>query len=906
MDPTVTVGTGSSAAAIARTEWPVALSAVVSVTCLALLPKTFGQGGAPWHVGIAIPVFAPSTWVIALVVAFVVLLATTWRRLRWMPVLVSGIAALALCIGLGMVTRGGASTRELVGAVQYLSAPVAFAVGCLFAKHRSAVLALRLTSAGVIAAQFCCAALQWLGVPLNPMGTVEAARFLGDRTNGTLNHPVNLAKAVVLVLALYYLTTGPDSRLGLGRLQLPAIVGRYGIPAAALATTALTGSRTGLLAVLMLIVMGELMLRRLGAEGAPTGRRSRQTVIGFILLGIGVLAVAPVFIVRMIADPTGGARGQIMSSALEFLASKPWWGIGPNNYVEVVGRIDPVVAGGVPVHNGVLLAAVELGIPGAVILLTPASALAVLCVWKGVFRPNLVPAFCLTFTVAYFGIVATTYGVMAESMLPLWFLVLGVATVWLVEDHQHQDHRRGNRGGDAATREGHRSADQGGGAPAGEEKRPGQAASGNPVLAGSSRRPNVRGVVGGASALAASRIAGSGLQAVAMVLLARYVDPQGFGAFGGYFGAVAFLAVVADAGVSTALLRWRALGRDTAVSAGLRLNVLTTIGGLVIAAAIGLGLTAGTMAPWIAVLLAAGWMLDKNVETMLSLAIADGRMGHAVVSILGRKAVQVAIFVSAVNLGGEPFAWLAYGLVVASALGQVHVRFVVRISGSAAAADVWRAALDSRAYLVSNVSAQARVLDATVVSLVAPGAGAGLYAAASRIFSPFVSIPSALSTVLVPHSATARAGEARRLFWRMNLAVVLVVGAISAAGMAAAPWLAELLFGETYSGAGVVIAVMLAGVPSFCASSPCGAVLQGVGRGALVAKIGVVSAAALLVTVAGGAALFGAVGAAAAVSLTYLFKHASLLVVGDAVLRSDRVMPVVPHTAGHSTSAAYR
>ncbi|MEU5941261.1 O-antigen ligase family protein [Micromonospora sp. NPDC047548] len=905
MGPTVTVGTGSSAAAIARTEWPVALSAAVSVICLALLPKTFGQGGAPWHVGIAIPVFAPSTWMIALLVASVVLLATTWRRLRWMSVLVSGIGALALCIGIGSVIRGGASTRELVGAVQYLSAPVAYAVGCLFAMHRSAVPALRLTSAGVIAAQFGCAALQWLGVPLNPMGTVEAARFLGDRTNGTLNHPGNLAKAIVLVLALYYLTTGPDSRLGLGRLQLPAIVGRYGIPAAALATAALTGSRTGLLAVLMLMVVGELMLRRLGAAGVRTGRRSRETVIGFILLGIGVLAVAPVFIIRMIADPAGGARAQIVSSALEFLASKPWWGIGPNNYVEVIGRIDPLVASGVPVHNGVLLAAVELGIPGAVILFTPASALAVLCVWKGVFRPTLIPAFCLTFTVAYFGIAATTYGVVAESMLPLWFLVVGVATVWLVEDHQHQDQRRGDRGGDAPTREGHGSADQGGGAPeGGEEKRHGRDASGIPVRAGSSWGPNVRGVVGGASALAASRIAGSGLQAVAMVLLARNVDPQGFGAFGGYFGAVAFLAVVADAGVSTALLRWRALGRDTAVSAGLRLNVLTTIGGLVIAAAIGLSLTAGTMAPWIAVLLAAGWMLDKNVETMLSLAIADGRMGHAVVSILGRKAVQVAIFVTAVELGGEPFASLAYGLVVASVLGQVHVRFAVRISGSAAAADVWRAVLDSRAYLVSNVSAQARVLDATVVSLVAPGSGAGLYAAASRIFSPFVSIPSALSTVLVPHSATARAGEARRLFWRMNLAVVLVVGAISAAGMAAAPWLAELLFGEIYSKAGVVIAVMLAGVPSFCASSPCGAVLQGVGQGALVAKIGVVSAAALLVTVAGGAALFGAVGAAAAVSLTYLFKHASLLVVGDAVLRSERAMPVVPHTAGHSTSAA--
>lgn len=895
MSPAVTAGTGSSAAAVARAEWPVVLSAAVPVICLALLPKTFAPADAPRHIGIAIPIFAPSTWMIALIAASVVLLATAWRRLRWLPVLALAISALALCIGIGSVVRGGASTRELVGAVQYLSAPIAYAVGCLLATHRAAGPALRLAAAGIIVAQFGCSALQRLGVPLNPMGTAEAARYLGDRTNGTLNHPVNLAKAIVLVLALYYITTGRDSRIGFGRLQLPAIVGRYGIPAAALATTALTGSRTGLLAVVMLIVMGELMQRRRTAVGLRTGRRSRETVIGLVLLGIGVLAAAPVFIARMIADPSGGARAQVVSSALEFLAREPWWGIGPNSYVEVVGRTDPLVASGVPVHNGFLFAAVELGIPGALLLFAPAFALAVLCVRRGVFRPTLTSAFCLTFTVAYFGMVVTTYGVVAESMLPLWFLVVGVATVWLISDagsadQQHEDRRPEDQGSE--------------GSEGGVEQRHHRVAPGTRVRAGSSLRLNLRGVVGGASALAASRIAGSGLQAVVMVLLARHVDPQGFGAFGGYFGAVAFLTIVADAGVSTALLRWRALGHDVAVRAGLHLNVLTTIGGLVIAAAIGLSLTAGTMASWIAVLLAVGWMVDKNVETVLSLAIADGRMGHAVVSILGRKAVQVVIFVTAVELGGEPFASLAYGLVAASVLGQVHVRFAVRTPGRATAGDVWRAVLDSRAYLVSNVSAQARVLDATVVSLVAPGAGAGLYAAASRIFSPFVSIPSALSAVLVPRSATARTHAARRLFWRMNLAVVLVVGAVSTAGVVTAPWLAEALFGEVYSGAGVVIAVMLAGVPSFCASSPCGAVLQGVGRGALVAKIGVVSAAALLIAVAAGAVLFGAVGAAAAVSLTYLLKHASLLVAGDAVLRSDRAVPVVPNAAAHSTSAA--
>jgi O-antigen/teichoic acid export membrane protein/O-antigen ligase len=818
---------------------------------------------------------------VVLVIAFAQLLLISWRRPGRLLLLLLPLLALAGDLGIGMIVRGGAGTRELVGAVHYLSAPIAFAVGLALATHRAATEALRLTSAVVVVAQFGCAALQRLGLPLNPMGTAEAARYLGDRANGTLNHPDNLAKAIVLVLALYFLTTGSDTRLGYRRFVLPAVVGRYGISAVALATVALTGSRTGLLATLLLLVVGELMLRR-RAGGPGTGWSRRQTVFGLALLGAGVVAIAPVFIARMIADPSGGSRAQVLPSALDVLGSEPWWGIGPNSYLEVVGRIDPLVAGGLPVHNGFLYAAVEVGIPGAVILFAPIIALVVLCVRRGVFRSALIPAFCLTFTAAYLGIALTTYGVVAESMLPLWFLAIGVATARLA-------YSQTAAGPESETPDGEGRESQG----QGSEER----ARGAPDRAALLRRLNLRGVVGGASALAAARIAGSGLQAVAMVLLARQVAPESFGVFGGYFGAVAFLTIVADAGLSTGLLRWRALGLGTAVDAGLRLNVLTTIGGLVVAAAVGLALTAGSIAPWICVLLAIGWMVDKNVETVLSVLIADGRLGHAVGSIVGRRFVQVAIFVVAVGLGAEPFASLACGLAAASALGQIHARSVVRIPDRASTPEVWRALRESRAYLVSNVSAQARVLDATVVALVVPGTGAGLYAAASRIFSPFVSIPSALSAVLVPRSARAQAGEARRLFWRMNAAVILAVGVVSVAGIVAAPWLAGALFGEGYSGAGTVIAVMLAGVPSFCASSPCGAVLQGVGRGALVAKIGAVSAVALLAAVAAGAALFGAVGAAAAVSVTFVLKHASLLAVGDAALRDDRASSVVPSPA---------
>lgn len=895
MSVRVREGSGSPAAALSPAGWPVALGAALLVTCLALLPKTFAAADAPRHIGVAIPVFAPSTWMIVLAVAFAQLLLMNWRRPRRLLLLVLPLLVLAGDLGIGFLVRGGASTREWVGAVHYLSAPIAFAVGLSLATHRAAAEALRLTSAAVVVAQFGCAALQRLGLPLNPMGTAEAARYLGDRANGTLNHPDNLAKAIVLVLALYFLTSGPDTRIGFRQFELPAFVGRYGVPAIALATVALTGSRTGLLATVMLLVVGELMLRRRAAAGPGTGRSRRQTVIALALLGVGVIAIAPVFIARMIADPSGGSRADVVPSALEVLGNEPWWGIGPNSYLEVVGRIDPLVASGLPVHNGFLYAAVELGIPGAVILFAPIIALVVLCARRGIFRPALTPAFCLTFAVAYLGIGLTTYGVVSESMLPLWFLATGVAMARLAHRRAPEGQASEEQGSEEQGSEERRTEDQR------TEERVSAAV---PVRAALLRRLNLRGVVGGASALAAARIAGSGLQAVAMVLLARQVAPESFGVFGGYFGAVAFLTIVADAGVSTGLLRWRALGLGTAVDAGLRVNVLTTIGGMVIASAIGLALTAGSIAPWICVLLAVGWMVDKNVETVLSVLIADGRLGHAVASIVGRRFVQVAIFVIAVALGGGAFASLACGLAVASVLGQIHVRSVVKISDRASTAEVWRALRESRAYLVSNVSAQARVLDATVVALVVSGAGAGLYAAASRIFSPFVSIPSALSAVLVPRSATARAGEARRLFWRMNAAVVLAVGAVCVAGIVVAPWLAGALFGEVYSGAGAVIAVMLAGVPSFCASSPCGAVLQGVGRGALVAKIGVVSAVGLLAAVAAGAALFGAVGAAAAVSLTYVLKHVSLLAVGDAALREDRASPVVPNAAPHSTSAA--
>jgi O-antigen ligase len=141
------------------------------------------------------------------------------------------------------------------------------------------------------------------------------------------------------------------------------------------------------------------------------------------IASIGLLASYPVLQRRFEEDPSGGSRGILQEIGLNAVMDHPLVGVGPNSYVSVVGLSDALTASGVPVHNAFLLAAVELGIAGAVALWLP-----VLWTFARGFRLRkelgivqapaaTAAAFLAPFTLSAF----TGWGLLAD---PLWALLM--------------------------------------------------------------------------------------------------------------------------------------------------------------------------------------------------------------------------------------------------------------------------------------------------------------------------------------------------------------------------------------------------------------------------------------------------------------------------------------------------
>ncbi|OLT52240.1 O-antigen ligase [Cellulosimicrobium sp. CUA-896] len=115
-----------------------------------------------------------------------------------------------------------------------------------------------------------------------------------------------------------------------------------------------TLSRGNILACGVLVVVWAFAISR---------RRFSGRAFGIVLLaGAASVPFLGTLLVRFRLDPDGGSRPELMRAAVEQLQRSPWWGTGPNSYVEVVGRFDTATAYGLPVHNAALLLLCELGV----------------------------------------------------------------------------------------------------------------------------------------------------------------------------------------------------------------------------------------------------------------------------------------------------------------------------------------------------------------------------------------------------------------------------------------------------------------------------------------------------------------------------------------------------------------
>jgi hypothetical protein len=396
-----------------RFGWP-GLGLVVLLCSLALYPKSFSGDPDLRHVGIAQSVPAVATYTVVLLgIAYVLLLRILHHPTsRGVPASVLVFAGF-LAVGLGVIWQGTA--EQLAGALQLGLGFCAWFVGAqlgppILAQERR-VRWIANTIAGIIGIETLVALLQRIGFTINPMTAANAA-LLGDRVNGTTNHPDNLGKLLLLFLILCLGLMGTNDARTRRTLWFAMVL--MFIP------LGLSQGRANLLAALTAILFWALL---------SGGRRSLAVRLGIPLAAIlVVLPFAGTIATRIQEDPNGGPRAGLAAAALEQIDRQPW-GVGPNAYVSVVSKYDAVTASGYPVHNTFLLTAAELGVLGALLFWLPVTGL-VAVAWISRKRPGFTGSFALAIVASAPGLYvvnATGWAILRGPLLPLWFLVCGIA-----------------------------------------------------------------------------------------------------------------------------------------------------------------------------------------------------------------------------------------------------------------------------------------------------------------------------------------------------------------------------------------------------------------------------------------------------------------------------------------------
>jgi hypothetical protein len=406
-------GFGFAVAAARRPGWPI-LALIVLFASLILLPRSLTPDPHSKHIGIAQSVPALATYSVAVLgIGYLLLLRVLYRpRARSLPIPVFIFLGF---LGIGLVAIWRGTDEQLAGALQLSLGFCAWFVGgqlgpLLLSKPRS-VRWIATMIAGIVGIETLVSMLQREGFRINPMRPALAA-IMGNRTNGTTNHPDNLGKVLLLllILALGLMgTTDARSR----RLLWIAIVGMF-IP------LGLTQGRANIVAALATVVLWALL-----------AGRSRPLAIRLglpILVVAAVLPFASSIAKRIEEDPNGGGRASLASAAYEQIHRQPW-GTGPNSYVSVVSSYNYLTSTGYPVHNTFLLTVGELGLLGAILFWLPLAGLIVVA-WLCRKRPGFEGSFALAIVASAPGLYvvnATGWGLVSFFPLPLWFLICGIA-----------------------------------------------------------------------------------------------------------------------------------------------------------------------------------------------------------------------------------------------------------------------------------------------------------------------------------------------------------------------------------------------------------------------------------------------------------------------------------------------
>ena len=322
----------------------------------------------------------------------------------------------------------GATLAQWSGIAHIATTLVAVGVGIGIAQRMEKdLLLVRLIALACLIAisiQIILSCAQLLGISASVYD--DAAYFVAEhRPIGSFNHPSLIGKIALLLFVILLPLTRHTDRLT-RRLSWATVI-------LAVPVVTATQARVNTLAVLAAVVLWLLFDPRLS-------RRGRLGVL--VGAGIASIAVGLVLLPRFLSDPEGGDRTALLATGLEQLRLHLWVGLGAESYAEVVGQGDVLAASGYPVHNTFLLAIIELGLLGAVLLFAPFVVVVIYAI-RSVRRSGPVGDSARAVLVVLPGLLViamTGWGLLTAGTFVLWGLVTGMA-YWTLRFVPHEETR---------------------------------------------------------------------------------------------------------------------------------------------------------------------------------------------------------------------------------------------------------------------------------------------------------------------------------------------------------------------------------------------------------------------------------------------------------------------------------
>ena len=371
----------------------------------------------------------------------------------------------------------------------------------------------------------------------------------------------------------------------------------------------------------------------------------------------------------------------------------------------------------------------------------------------------------------------------------------------------------------------------------------------------------------------------TGASAITYLLAARVLGPTLFGLLLGAIGIAVVVAAFADFGVNGWVIR--ALARNPSST---ELFTTTLTAKLILAALLALAWVAFSLtfvqppSLKLPIALLGGYLASQVIVGTLTVPFRASE-NMSVVSIVGavEKAVTMSAWLALEPFGGSrseilPIALVAGGsasVMCAIILAPRHLLGIARPS-LRQSLDVWRS---SYSFGMVGISSQILRADTAIVTAVAGGFAAGVYAAPARLTSFLTVIPSSFSAAVFPRIArSAIDGHSRRPeLISAGLMLIVMTGLLGAIAVAA-PILVPRVLGHDYLESVDVLRIYLLVVLINSANQPLLAVLQAEGHEDFAARAMVATSIVGLVAVAVGARLHGAAGAALGALLLQMFQ----------------------------------